>query len=629
MDNKPQPTDNTLHYKKLRALAYFYASMQEHSANDLVDCIIPLIKYAIIPIYGEQFDAQKASKLVKETFPFLDLPIYMISQLMPRLIKDRFIEENWSGIYLIKDVSRVDTQFELSLNSNNEEIEALITDLSMYAASKNFLIPPSFENWESALIDFFNNANISDMLNEDKNNSNSTVYFLIASYISNQAQLKKEQIGICAKLYYAISVIDLIVNMSYNFSDNDKHLNNLIVFYDTTVIMRLLGTSGKYLQEATMQMHKALLKLKCSISYFKHVYDEVDSSLDYIAHSRYNKERRLHPETQEAIIYNEFHPEKAHFIRTSLEAELKNLDILDMDINYKDFYTQDQIDENAFTYLLGEGALRYNLEARKNDARSLAYIVSLRAGQTSRNLSMCKCIIVTDNNRFFNKSKDFCIDNSIMARNDIPPVSTLGNMTTLTWLLTAKDFPEELVTTKLLSDCYSARIPSAGWENAFWEKHKSENMDPTEQMNAITNYTARMIALEESFGDSNIIPHISTTEILARAKKEITQQKKESLAKGHEEGKKELYDEIQKNFQQKSIQHARAVVKFIRTIILLICIVAFFKQQTLTGRGIISSVTCASFADLVGLKIVAKFFLGLENKIQRLINSIYECILPK
>jgi hypothetical protein len=50
----------------------------------------------------------------------------------------------------------------------------------------------------------------------------------------------------------------------------------LSIYYDTTVLLKLLGTSGRLLQSATMEMHRALQDLGCKTYYFD--FGEVETS---------------------------------------------------------------------------------------------------------------------------------------------------------------------------------------------------------------------------------------------------------------------------------------------------------------------------------------------------------------
>ena len=84
----------------------------------------------------------------------------------------------------------------------------------------------------------------------------------------------------------------------------DDEYSHLTVYYDTSIILRLLGSSGEVYKNANLEMHRTIEQLGSKTMYFDHTESEVVNILDTIM-SNYNVGNRLFGETAEAMLRGE------------------------------------------------------------------------------------------------------------------------------------------------------------------------------------------------------------------------------------------------------------------------------------------------------------------------------------
>ena len=159
--------------------------------------------------------------------------------------------------------------------------------------------------------------------------------------------------------------------------------------------------------------------------------------------------------------------------------------IFQADYHYPSRKSEDiyQIDETALAAgLVQEASNRdrtYSAASAANDARAVAIIMRLRRGGARRNLSGCGHVFVSRNPVLQGVAKRYVARNVEGYEGDaIPPVLTLGQITTVAWLATARALAPQRVTKELLATCYNAVRPSLAWTQQFskaLDKFRAEN----------------------------------------------------------------------------------------------------------------------------------------------------------
>jgi len=121
--------------------------------------------------------------------------------------------------------------------------------------------------------------------------------------------------------------------------------------------------------------------------------------------------------------------------------------------------------------------MHYRSDATLNrDVESLAAIVRLRAGTTSRHVETCKAILLTSNAPLAKISAEQLGSG---RQTDVPPCISDVTLTTLLWLKSpslAPDLPRKW----LLADCYAALSPTP----QLWERYVQE-LDKAQQTGTI------------------------------------------------------------------------------------------------------------------------------------------------
>ena len=123
--------------------------------------------------------------------------------------------------------------------------------------------------------------------------------YVVARFVQEVERQRHDVYSDILKVFTGVLIEDFISNIQELGSTSTY--NGLKVFYDTSVLLRLLGTSGHLLKAATLEMHRTLQGLGCSTYYFNQTATEVQNILGSLewSYSRgydiYGENFRRHP----------------------------------------------------------------------------------------------------------------------------------------------------------------------------------------------------------------------------------------------------------------------------------------------------------------------------------------------
>lgn len=541
--------------RQLRALAFFQASLTSNASN-AIDCLIPVVLISIEGKNQSQFDVPEVASAIKDYFPQLELPLYMVNEIIPKLVERAALKrDNSTHLYIVNSESIREGLSTSHVNFDENHISALEEGVAKFARDNGREAPLAFDNWEQAIIDFFASdreeieGKIAQISGSIIRNPQDIDRALVASFLQKAEHTAPELLRSAASLYYAFTTYDFFRDLGS--SGNKADYAGLSVFYDATVLMRLLGTSGDLLRTATLQMHEALQGLGCQVFYFDHTYNEIQSNLERVVANE-KRGQSVYPETQEALRSGEITVGRVAALARMIDTELGAIGITQHFASYETTKPDDvhQIDEIQFTNDLYNNSPNYDEFTRQKDAHSIALIVRLRAGSYSRDVGKSKYIFVTHNVRLASVARRFCRVNKITPAHAVPPVLTLGQMTTLSWLASDRPYKEEEVTKELLANCYKAVLPSVRWEEEFWAAFSSmpAGEDHSKRLqDAIYVDTARRIALEQSFAHPSLVRKIVDGELIRRANLERERESEAARQRGEKQGGDAIKDRLRSN----------------------------------------------------------------------------------
>lgn len=356
-------------------------------------------------------------------------------------------------------------------------------------------------------------------------------------------------------------------------TDSYRHLK---VYYDTGVLLRLLGTSGHLFQTATLEMHAALQMLGCDTYYLDPNATEVQNILDTLE-GAYSRGKEIFGETSDAIHTGEITIGTIKDLAGTFEARLAQLNIFPYPYDFAARRTEDafQIDEPQFAAALTSAALKndrgYSAQNAANDAHVVALIIRLRRGKAMRAISQSRHIFVSRNSLLQRVSRQF-VDQHVEEYDaaSVPPVITVGQVTTLAWLASNKAIEPHKVSRELLANCYNAVQPTETWAEEFAKvlnQFRDENPEfLAERANAMLFLkSARAAARDESLNQPVMLRKLNVAELFRRAAEEQSaanqeyEMKQEELRRELEEANLAALAEVQRKAAEDLEERTRLV----------------------------------------------------------------------
>ena len=147
-----------------------------------------------------------------------------------------------------------------------------------------------------------------------------TERMIVAKFIQEcEGDPAKEPVLDCFVQVFTGILIEDFLGTIQSLSGKTRY-SQLRVYYDTTVLLRLLGTSGQLLRLGTTEMHNALQQLGCYTQYLDITQREVRRILDGIL----DNPEGAHPETAEAYYNGELRIDEILDLPDTFEVRLKS-----------------------------------------------------------------------------------------------------------------------------------------------------------------------------------------------------------------------------------------------------------------------------------------------------------------
>ena len=512
-------------FKDAELRAYAYLSTQyKKGVKSAIDCLFPFVVHALAEQSGHQLDWRKARDFLRKSYS-LSIPFYMLERMQGSLLEVGALRKSEMTQALICDDARAalsDKSVDLAVS----DIEQVGEALALFAAEHGREKPLTADAWGDLIIPFFQSrsppkdrasAKIDNVL---VTNPKAYDFTVVADFIMHNYLNRLPLYRVVEQIFYGVLVAEFITQIET--TGNKKSFNGLGVVYDTPVILRLLGCSGTVLKDATDELHDTLRDLGCRIYYFKHTYDEVFEALNALVKC-YENGDPMFRETQEAIANRELTPQEIYNIRAELDLRLSaRLGLVEHAVGYEDRRVDSfQINEEGFKEYLrknGKWGRQFSL-APERDAMSLALIMRLRNGKSVRDVSKAGYIFVTHNTRLAVLAKDFLRDERQLADGSVRPMMTVGQISTIAWVVNEVFQDDRRITKELIANCYAARLPDDDFDTKLKEAFVSTDPGQAHDLynNAFLVQAVRDVALAATGGHSALIRTLSPAEILAQA----------------------------------------------------------------------------------------------------------------
>jgi hypothetical protein len=462
-----------------KAYAFLYAAFRktevsQNPVRDALDCITPFIAPYLNTIAGKQIDIVAVQSFLKTTVGF-DIPLYALEQVVPSLAKGGLAEYNsTTKRYLAK---KTDASFDLAKSEIETDFDQVEQQLRQFAKSLGLDAPPASSTWGDALISFLKSrtegstvsvAKIKGALLDPSHVENSVVGFFIRNVHDHNYPMFDKLL----RIFMGVLVEDFMSSVAEigNFGKGQP----LNIFYDTAVLLRVMGCSGKLLRAATEELTRYLQDLGCRIFYLAGNEAEVANILNTIIYVK-DTGGELEGETAEAVSNGEVSITELRMLENSFPERLARLNIFPAEEFERDIapLAQYQIDERAFSEFLLQQANAskrpYGIQNRTNDAGFLGAVMRLRKHIRTRDLSECRFLFITTNRFLAATARHFLLKTKALQPQHCPPMLSVGQVATIAWLMKDQVLAPEKAGRELLAHCFAAIRPDATWFGYFRE----------------------------------------------------------------------------------------------------------------------------------------------------------------
>jgi hypothetical protein len=551
-----------------RSYAFLYAAFQgaasaRSDVRDALDCLTPFIAAYTHGIAGRQVELPKLQEFLRTKFGF-EIPIYALDQIFPSLRNQGYIEfKQGPNIWM---ACGKEDKFTVAKEEIETDFDEIVELLRTYAERLGLADAPPSGSWDGALIGFLKPdsiatdpkiVNLKSVLIDTREAEKK----IVASFIKKMWEEQPSRYEKIVKIFMGILIEDFLATISHvgqiNFSAPP------VVLYDTTILLRNLGCSGRLFKTATDELTRYLQDIGCETKFLAGNESEVNNVISAIL-SRKDTGGELEGETAEAISRGEVSIADLRMLQNNFVDQLARMNVFEQSDTGLKGSTSYQINETAFANYLYEQSLRrgrkYGSQNRVNDAGYLGTVMRLWGPTKTRDFSGSKFVFVTSNRLLATASRAFLIQEKQLAAVHCPPILHHTQVATIAWLLKDKKLSPAIAGRELLVNCYAATRPDEQWFKSFKEGMEKIVGDLQEfAQNPGNNFVlqaARRIAQEESFGNSAVMRGLNAVELLDRSREYARSQEEKFVAQ-----QKADIERIQTETQEASVESERALLQ--------------------------------------------------------------------
>lgn len=399
----------------------------------------------------------------------VNLPALPCTRILVELQKKDFIKyfketKSWSP--KLKTCSQVDISSSSSIIYNS--YEKLKKDFMNFTKERYGieLTNKEIDIW----IDNYVRINSTEIFQGNIKEKNGEVdsIKITADYILFLVNKKSENL----ELFKKIAIGKLIVD-ALEFNDAGKNLRKVSYYLDTRIILYLIGFYGEFRKKTYENLLKKLNEKGAHLKIFSHTKKEIMNILTacekYIDSPNYNIDL-----STSSMRYLRSKCLDSSYVRekiVSLERKYDEYFITEDTRSYGDFNEKYQIDTERLeelikNYYAKNGVIITDnvLETISYDTKSIDLIYYIRENENVQNYDQTKAILLTTNRNLVYASKKFSTE---FFDNAIPSCISDVTLGTIVWANSGIEYCDQLIESKLISDCSASMEVSQQSINKF------------------------------------------------------------------------------------------------------------------------------------------------------------------
>lgn len=283
-----------------------------------------------------------------------------------------------------------------------------------------------------------------------------------------------------------------------------KPLTNLEVYFDTPILLRVLGYMGDELAPPYIELLDLLETQGALARCFQINVEEAERILE-------RAEKQVEsPKTADRMsedVYKHFARTRATSADIAIKRARLSTDLLRLRIQPVDVprpRPRYSFDEDALARQLKQAIPAYRTRPLKTDVAALAAVYRLREGVSARTLARSKAVFVTRNYNLHKVSTEFF--RQLDPDEKIPICIPMSPFTTMVWVRQPLDAPD-LPKSRVIADAFAAMRPSPElWRafNAEIDKLKSEGgISPGLAYQLRVSFESEQALMDTTLGDEN------------------------------------------------------------------------------------------------------------------------------
>lgn len=433
--------------------------------QDFLDYLRPYVSH-VLPPKGERVQSADVAFAIKREFG-LSIPIQVLERLLSRLHKQKALTKVDGALYV--DKITTDPDLEQRRAKAAADIASVINGFKTHCKER-FDRTPSDDDAVLTLSAFIGKFSVeclrSFMMSSTLPSvpSTGTTDVLAASFINQAAQAGGQAWEEIKTLFKSVLLANAFTSPDVDLATSK--FRGLSFYFDTQLILALLGLHGEYDQKKTTELIKQIKGLEGSCFVFEHTIDETRAVLKY---AETNLDSSEH--TNRAIRQLRQDGKKRSdvvMLATKVEEDLKLFGVRTRATpKYDERY---QIDESALEWCLDEDIGHMNEKALLHDINSVRSIYVLRSGTAPRKIEDAKAIFVTANFGFAKAADNFSRKYEISR--EVSPVVSDFSLANICWLKRPAQ-ADDLITLELLASTEAALSPSSSeWQACLDECEK-------------------------------------------------------------------------------------------------------------------------------------------------------------
>ncbi len=303
-----------------------------------------------------------------------------------------------------------------------------------------------------------------------------------------------------------------------------KTYKDVTFYFDTPLLVRLLGLEGDAKRAAVENLIALLRKLGATVAVFSHSRDELERVIHGAA------EHVDSPDSRSEIVM------EAHRTRTTKSDLLLISGRIDEKLAAKGIKVTRtpqhipnfQIDERAFEHVLDDVVSYHNPRAKEDDIKSVRSIYVLRKGTFPRNLERSKAVLVTSNSGFSRAAFDYGKDHE--ESRQVSSVITDFSLANMAWLKAPMGAPT-IPMTEVMAFAYAALQPSKDLLNKYLGEidklQRQKTINERDHQLLRSSDLAQKELMNLTLGDEDALTEQTVTDTLSRITKEIKKEESE------------------------------------------------------------------------------------------------------